>query len=146
MGGGLTIRSYRSEIEWVNGTPTIIDKDIISDRGLKDLVPTALSLPYQGKIISEPDENGRFVDRREIEPEFEGMTNAEVMVIKEAQRAAAGNSDATHRLLDRILGKPKQQNENLNVNASYSDYLESLERQENTTEYPSDEGDNLDGL
>jgi hypothetical protein len=48
------------------------------------------------------------------------------MVIKAAQRAAAGDSDETHKLLDRVLGKPKQQNENLNVNASYSDYLAGL--------------------
>jgi len=30
-------------------------------------------------------------------------------------------------LMDRVLGKPRQQNENLNVNASYTEFLDALD-------------------
>lgn len=145
----LTVESYTRQIGWVNGIPTVMVGEKMSERGLKDLVPTALSLPYVGRKVTNFDMDGHPVETLEIEPEFMGMTNAEVMLIKEAQKAAAGNSEATHRLLDRVLGKPKQQNENLNVNASYADFLESQAEQEDEddlNDYARDrfEGDVID--
>jgi len=121
----IKVESYSRHIEWINGIPTPVSVPLISDRGVKEMVPTALSLPYVGrKVFVRNPTTGEETILLDIEPEFVGMNNLEVMVIKEAQLAAAGNSEATHRLLDRVLGKPKQQNENLNVNASYSEFLD----------------------
>lgn len=137
MSREIAVQSYSRELVWRDGIPYLAHGQQITDKGLKELVPSVLSMPYVGTKITEIDDLGFPVTRLELEEEYIGLTNAEVMIIKEARKAASGDSEATHRLLDRVLGKPKQQNENLNVNASYADYLNALSEQEpqDTREY-----------
>ncbi|MCP4990969.1 MAG: hypothetical protein GY928_34460 [Colwellia sp.] len=65
-----------------------------------------------------------------IDPEFEGKSNAEVMNIRLARRAAGGCMDATKTILDRILGRPKQQIESLNISETYTQYLDRIAAEE----------------
>ena len=120
------IKSFARVLTWVNGVPSVGDAPILQETSLRQLVPAVLSLPYIGRMVTTTDIDLGPVDVREIEPEFLGMTNGEVMLIKLAQKAAAGDGDTAFRLLERVLGKPRQQTENLNVNTTYAEYLDDL--------------------
>ena len=105
-------------IKWVNGVPEPAYKDI-NPSSVKQLASTALSLPYVGEWN---EELGIFV----IEPRFEGLSNAEVMWIKIAEKAALGDLSAANIILDRFLGKPKQSVESASVTLSYPEFLEMI--------------------
>lgn len=112
-------------IQWVNGVPEPAFRNI-NPTSIKQLATTALSLPYVGEF---DEELGIFI----IEPRFQGLSNAEVMWIKVAEKAAGGDLGATNIILDRILGKPKQSVESANVNMSYQEFLEVLANKEATS-------------
>lgn len=80
-------------------------------------------MPYQGEYNEE-------LDMYIIEPRFEGMTNAEVMWIRTAEKAASGDLAATNLILDRVLGKPKQSVESMSMSMSYPEFLEFLAKKE----------------
>jgi hypothetical protein len=58
------------------------------------------------------------------------MTHIEVAMLRLAKAAAGGDPKAVTELLDRILGKPKQYNENTNVTMSLDDVLQQLAQEE----------------
>ncbi len=120
-------------IKWVDGMPVPVYREPIDRSAISDLGMAALSLPYAGEILQDPKTKELLTDidtgdylRAPIDKRFEGMTNAEVMMIRMAEAAARGDYDAFDKILDRSIGKPKQVNENLNVNATYEDYLMNL--------------------
>lgn len=111
--GALTVQ--RRLVAWDPTTqaPTVKTVPMIPKSEIHNLAQAALSLPYHDPIG--------------LEPEFAGMTNAEVMVIKLSREAArTGDSSLIETLLDRVLGKPKQSAEVLQVRANYEDYLKEL--------------------
>ncbi len=120
MGNNVPIQA--TSIKWVNGVPEPFVKSI-NPTSIKTLATTALSMPYQGEYSSELD---TFI----MEPRFEGMTNAEVMWIRTAEKAAAGDLAATNLILDRVLGKPKQSVESMSMTMTYPEFLEHLAKQE----------------
>ncbi len=65
-----------------------------------------------------------------IDVEFEGMTNAEVAMIRLADSAARGDQKAIDMLQDRIVGKPMVSTENKNINMSYEDLLDVIAKKE----------------
>ncbi len=109
-------------IKWVNGMPEPAYKDI-NPSSVKQLATTALSLPYEGEYNEELGMNI-------IEPRFEGMSNAEVMWVRMAERAAQGDLDAAKILLDRVLGKPKQSVESTSMSLTYPEYLELMAKKD----------------
>ena len=131
------VKSFARILTWENGIPSVGNTPILQESSLRQLVPAVLSLPYLGRIITVTDPELGPVDQREIEPEFMGLSNGEVMLIKLAQRAAEGDSDVAFRLLERILGKAKQQNENLNVDLTYTDFLDALPETQSTLRHPA---------
>lgn len=106
-------------IKWVDGKPVPTNIEILDKEAVADLPIAVISLPYE-----------RSEDEKEfgIDEEFEGMTNGEVALIIQARRASRGDSKALEMLMDRIVGKPKQQIESKNLNLSYEDYLKELAR------------------
>lgn len=76
------------------------------------MIEAALNAPYPADPLLEPD--------------FVGLTNAQVMVIRQVLRAAGGSGDAFDRIMDRLVGKPTNTSKNLNVSASYEDFLKAL--------------------
>ncbi len=124
--GALGVINKRMIVWGPDGVPRPSSVPTISKQGIEDLAAVALSLPY--KIPEVPldlsdAEHKKAVARREEEMEFEGMTNAEVMIVKLARSAASGDPDATTMLLDRVLGRPKQSVESKSVTFSYADVL-----------------------
>lgn len=109
-------------IQWVNGVPEPTYGNI-NPSSIKQLATTALSLPYEGDYNEKLGINV-------IDPRFEGMSNAEVMWVRMAEKAAAGDIDAAKMILDRVLGKPKQSVETTTMTLTYPEFLEHLARQE----------------
>lgn len=107
-------------INWVDGRPIPVYSHPLNKQQVSDLVTSALSLQYTGEIDTETGEPVNFDSR------FMGMTNAEVMAIRLAEKAASGDHKATEQLLDRILGKPKQSVETVGVKMNYKDFLDVL--------------------
>jgi hypothetical protein len=112
----------KTMIQWVNGVPEPTYGNI-NPSSIKQLATTALSLPYEGDYNEELGINV-------IDPRFEGMSNAEVMWVRMAEKAAAGDIDAAKTILDRVLGKPKQSVETTTMTLTYPEFLEHLARQE----------------
>lgn len=119
------MRSYESFIVWKDGLPTVTYRRMLTPDTLGDLPIAALSLPYKRS------DRDILLD---IDTEFDGMTNAEVMNIRLARKAAGGSLDAAKILQDRILGRPKQQVETHTVSETYTQYLERLAACENAGE------------
>lgn len=80
---------------------------------LMDIMTDAVLQPYEGKEL-----------------EYWGLTKYEVGCIKRADRIAAGDSDALEQYMNRKVGRPVQQVQNLNVNSSLTDYLDEVARRE----------------
>lgn len=112
----------KTMIQWVNGVPEPTYGNI-NPSSIKQLATTALSLPYEGDYNEELGINV-------IDPRFEGMSNAEVMWVRMAEKAAAGDIDAAKTILDRVLGKPKQSVETTTMTLTYPEFLEHLAKQE----------------
>ena len=112
----------KTMIQWVNGVPEPTYGNI-NPSSIKQLATIALSLPYEGDYNEELGINV-------IDPRFEGMSNAEVMWVRMAEKAAAGDIDAAKTILDRVLGKPKQSVETTTMTLTYPEFLEHLARQE----------------
>lgn len=133
--------ALRRTITWgPDGLPVPTTAPLLSKSGIENLAVVAASLPYKvpelvlppapeldaSKIVNEryEQERDRLIAEHEKELEFDGLTNAEVMFIKIARRAASGgDSAAENTLLDRMLGKPKQSVESKNLNLTYEDLL-----------------------
>ena len=71
-----------------------------------------------------------FVCDDPLDPDFgkyDGMTIAEVLVRKQLMGAASsGDPKQIEDAMDRLIDKPISRGENLNVNASYEQYLKGL--------------------
>lgn len=96
----------------MNGLPVPTNVPALSKNAVEELATTALSLPYE--------------DPLGLPSEFDGMTNAEVMMIRMARKAAAGDVDTAVHLLDRVLGRPKQSVESKSLRLTYEDYLKEM--------------------
>ena len=98
-----------------DGTPIVKVVPFMTKAQIGDITAAAISLPYEGP-----------------EPEYQGQTNAEVMLTKVAKRAAfSADIEDVELLLDRSIGKAKQLTENLKVTVTYEDYLKDLARRAN---------------
>ena len=122
-----------------DGVPRPSSVPALTPQGIGDLSAVALSLPYKLKPLKtfpplSKDASAVEKGRRQLEEEeaqreyedeleFQGMTNAEVMIIRLARAAAAGDKEATASILDRTLGRPKQSVESKSMTMTYADVL-----------------------
>ena len=104
----------------VDGVPIPYTEMVLPKSALDDVLLAALSLPYIGQYC--PIEKCVV-----LEDEFLNLTNMEVAAIKTARKAASGQTEDFRFVLERLLGKPKQQVENTNVNVSLAEYLKALD-------------------
>ncbi len=114
---GEVIKHKKLVIEWVDGVPVPTEREIVTKEAVAQLPLTVISLPYKRTELEV---------EFDIDLEYEGLTNGEVMMLEIAKSAARGDHRAADMLLDRILGKPKMTSENTNLNVSYQDYLQTL--------------------
>jgi hypothetical protein len=97
---------------------TEVSRQLIEDYGV-----TALSSPYSG--FRNPE-----TGMMEVEPEYFGMTNYEVIWLRMAQMAAQGSLDHAKYVMDRTIGRPKQSIESTNININYENFLDRLVQEE----------------
>lgn len=112
---------YGKLIAWENNVPVPVYVPPVTKGGISQMMHTALSMPYMGQYDQD---TGEYVD---IEPRFVGLTNLEVMTIRAAEKGARGSLKAMDMLLDRTLGKPKQEIESKVMTLTYQDVLDTLE-------------------
>jgi hypothetical protein len=101
---------------WKDDLPQTRSGQTMQRNHLQNLYHAALALPYKGEW--NPDSQSW-----QVEPELRGLTNGEVMVLRQVRKAADGDSKAAENVLDRTLGKPKQAIESTNLNVSWRDVL-----------------------
>ncbi len=111
------------QIIWEDGMPVPIYNDPLNVPSMKELAITAVSTQYTGDVDPETGETV-------FEERFQGSTLMEVTMVRLAEQAATGNLKAAEMIMDRILGKPKQQVESVSVRMSYDDYLMQLAKEE----------------
>jgi len=107
----------RKIIEWVNGIPVPKTERILNEANVKDIVKAASSMEF----TQDDDLSG-------IYPELYGLSYMEAATIQLARQAAMGDQKAIDMLLDRNIGKPKQTNENKNMNMTYQDFLDEISK------------------
>ena len=130
------VQVNRRVITWTKeGMPVPSSVPALTRQGVEELAITAMSLPFEPPDV--PDYLPEGSKEREVaqyerdrEMEFVGMTNAEVIAIKMARRAAAGDKDAVKELWDRTLGKAQQRVESKSVTMTYEDVLKEMARRE----------------
>jgi hypothetical protein len=96
-------------IAYVNGQVIPIGKTPITGDQLLEMLRTELNEEYSGQ------------DPRKI-----GLTNAEAIKIEIVRKAADGDKEAINMLYDRVIGKPIQQVNQVNVTASLKEFLSGL--------------------
>ena len=75
-----------------------------------------------------------------LEPDFDGLTYGQAIILRQMQHAAAGYGDSVDRILDRLIGKPMQVNANMNTTGTYKEFLEELARKEGLLDDPGPDG------
>lgn len=111
-------------IQWKDGQPIPYTEWVLPKNQIDQIFLAALALPYAGTI------DPRNPDDILVEPEFDGLTNIEVACIKTARKAAAGDTEALKFTVERLIGKPKLQVEQTNINISLTEFLSNLNLQQ----------------
>jgi hypothetical protein len=124
MTGGAFIKAIEVD---KNGHPYAVLREPTTPKKIVTNICAALSAPYEPKCNLDG----------EILPEelkYVGMSKSEVGIDKLANGFAAGEIDATKLLLDRVIGKPKQQIESIQVQIGINEYLTALAEQEKNSQ------------
>lgn len=107
----------RRIIEWdAEGNPILAAVPVLTKQHLTSLYFIAAAQPF---VCDDP-----------LDPDFgkyDGLTCAEVMVRKQIEDAAkSGDVQKIETVMDRLIGKPVNRGENVNVHASYEDFLKGV--------------------
>lgn len=121
----MAIRSSEKRIEWVNGMPVPVTDKPFTKETTRSLVNISMSTEYTPKY--KRDSNGCETEElEEGEERFIGLAVGEVMILRACDQAAWGDLDAFKYLMDRVIGKPVQATENININGTIEDYLSAV--------------------
>lgn len=117
---------------WHNGIPIPVDEATFGTPQISSALVSALACPYHP--ARTPD--GELVPGEERWQHVDGswMLNGEVAAIKLAEKWARGDIEAGSIIMDRIIGKPKQQIESINMNITYQDFLDKVRMEESKAE------------
>lgn len=96
-----------------SGNPVLSTVPLATPAAMQQLYSAAAALTFECPDPKHPDHR------------FHGMSLAEVIVRKQIERAASGIGD-DEKVLDRLMGKPKQKTEQLRVNISYEEFLRDV--------------------
>ncbi len=113
----MTVRHLEQVIKWVGSKPVTTYTEIITKEAVAELPLAVLGTKYQRTPLEI--ELG-------IDEDLEGLTLAEVMMLRVGRSAARGNQWAVREMMDRVLGKPKSTAEVTSVKINYEDYLKKI--------------------
>lgn len=117
-GAGL-VAINRRLVTWdAQGNPVVNNVAVFTRANVSELAMAAASQPY----VTPDDELAVALG---LPPsEFYGMTNLEVMLVKQARWAAtSGETDVIEKVLDRLIGRPKQSIEKHEITETYEQAL-----------------------
>lgn len=82
-----------------------------------------------------------------VDERYVGMTKLEVAQHKQMDAAARGDGQALEKIEDRLMGKPKQQVESVQISATLEDFLARVAEQEGlvSNTIPTSDGDCREG-
>lgn len=120
--------AFQPLITFENGIPRPVDAAVVPLPDYNRVLQNALSLPYAGDQITNADGDAITI----FDERYRGATLMEVMMHRLTLKAATGDKDAVNTVLDRLLGKPKQAVESVNVSMSYQDFLSDIAQKEST--------------
>jgi hypothetical protein len=123
-GGGGLVPVLQRIVTWDgDGTPVVREQQVFTKAQVSQIAMAAASLPY----VDPNDELALALGLRPSE--FYGMTNLEVMLVKQARYAAeSGETDVIDKVLDRLVGKPKQSVEKHEIVETYDQALARIGR------------------
>lgn len=104
--------------------PTPVYTEPLSRESVNLLVFASLSAKYNQR----KDEYGNLLEGEEA---FSESTKLEVAYSRIADQAATGDLDAIRFLTERVLGKPMQQTQNLNIEMTAHEWVNKLPKVEN---------------
>lgn len=107
---------YSSMVIWENGMPKVAVARIFDGPkaagSLKAFMQEALNLPYSGG-----------------EPEYQNLSKGEVILLRLLNDAAGGDHSARSEVMDRVMGKPLQTTQSVNLRGSLEDFLDSVKEE-----------------
>ena len=109
-GRGVLAPIQRRVIGWdpETGAPSVELVPMVTKAQAEATVSATAALPYDGPEL-----------------EFQGLSNLEVALIRQAQGAARGDREDLKEIMDRIAGRPKQTSEVTKVTMTYEDNLKA---------------------
>lgn len=132
----------KAYIVWKDGKPYPANRDMVASESISEITRAAVSTTYEPRVWCSETlgwnckvkqhldaENYPIRDAHYVpadEERFRGLTLLEVGSIRRAERYAHGSTEDGDRIENRLLGKPMQQTQNLNVNVTYKDYLNKM--------------------
>lgn len=123
-------------IVWENGVPVKKFKLQVAKEDIQEMKLHAATQTYYGDW--DPINQEYIPD-----PRYEGLSKIEVAQHKLMDKAAAGDIQALAQVEDRILGKPKQQVESLNISTSLESFLEKIALSENQESTPEESSEDI---
>lgn len=135
-------------VEWRDGFPFPVYIEPYSKDSYQNLFAAAAATRYLPRRRRDYDEEPRCGkencqgcpqeagDILPAEQEFVSMTCAEVAAIRAARRASDGDLEAFEKMSDRIIGKPKQEQTNTNINVDIHAVLGGLLAKEKEATQP----------
>lgn len=125
----------RAIVTWdAAGNPLVRTVQVFSKAQVSEIAMAAASMPYVGP--ETVDDAARAALGLSVS-EFYGMTNLEVMLIKQARKAATtGESAEVDAVLDRLIGKPLAKTESKTLALTYEDFLKQKAAEESQGQPP----------
>lgn len=111
MDADVIIYPKNRNVAVVDGQIVPIGPAAITPSEILEQLKSVVCLPY----------NGRDLDKV-------GMTLIEAALFAAAKKAADGDTDALEKVLNRLMGKPLQQVQNLNMTTTLKEFLDVISR------------------
>jgi hypothetical protein len=121
-GAGSLIPVNQRIVTWdAQGNPLVRNQQVFTKAQVSEIAMAAASERY----VSADDELA--VELGIPPSEYYGLTNLEVMLIKQARWAAtSGETDVIEKVLDRLIGRPKQTSESHSIVETYEEALKRI--------------------
>lgn len=107
------------EIRIINGRFIPVYTQPVSREMAETVIPASGAVPYE----VPRDGSGKEIEK---ETKYRGQSKLEVAASKAWDKAASGDFHVFNSLMDRLIGKPAQRNENVNVEVNLVEFIRDL--------------------
>ena len=107
-------------LDWSDGTPVLSQEPLFRKDTVQQIIGLELMREYTPPIDPETGQPS------DVDIRYLGKTQLEAMLGKLVLAAADGIPSARQEVLDRFIGKPKQQVESVQMNMNYQQWLDYI--------------------